>query len=115
MSAAIFAVFCSVVGLAPDSASAQNYTAPMDPNEWNRLLVHFQRLQEQINYGVQSETISPAQAWSLQKELGDIEVNALWQRFQPNGDNRYPIWQHLHHVHVVLGGGRDRDREFDRY
>jgi hypothetical protein len=108
--------FLAVVGLAAGlavaSASAQNYTAGMDRGQWERLWDHFKHVQQQIDFQEQSGVLRPEQAWLLQKELGDTEMNSLWQRMEPNGANNTNIWAHLHHIHTVLGGAWDR--EFDR-
>jgi hypothetical protein len=99
------------IGLVVTSAAAQNYTAAMDEAQWHRLLTHFERVQQQIDLAEQSGAISPAQAWALQKEFQGVETSALWQKFEPTGNNHYNIWLHLHHIHSVLGGAWDR--EFD--
>ena len=100
-------------GLAVTSAFAQNYTAAMDSNQWHRLWDHFRHVQDVINSEERSGVLPPQQAFDVQKELTECEVNALWQRFEPNGDNHRDIWGPLHHIHRVLGGAWDR--EFDRY
>lgn len=100
-------------GLFVASASAQNYTATMDSNQWHRLLDHFRKVQHQIDVEMQSGVLQPGQAYQLEKELRDCEVGALWQRYDVNSDDHYNIWAGLHHIHSVLGGSWDR--EFDRF
>lgn len=109
----IFVAMGLAAGLAVASASAQDYTASMDANQWHRLWDHFAKVQHQIDFQVQSGVMQPGQAFQLEKQLKDCEVDSLWQRFEPNGNNHNNIWADLHHIHQALGG--NWDREFDRF